>query len=130
MSSQRFQFVGVVSVAVALVDPAGAQTTISRDKIDTLEAQIAALQQEVRARKSQANNTEKKAEKAYAAATPAVKPPPAPPPTAVVRMSPGNRPSICTADGLNCVGLTARLHFDAGGYDYRPNTAGTAIRHL
>ena len=39
----------------------------------------------------------------------------------VVKM-PNNRPTICTADDQNCVSITSRLHFDVGGYDYRPNT--------
>ncbi|WP_424631652.1 OprO/OprP family phosphate-selective porin [Bradyrhizobium sp. SYSU BS000235] len=41
---------------------------------------------------------------------------------AVVSM-PNNRPTICTADGENCVGITGRLHWDVGGYDFHPNTA-------
>ena len=45
-------------------------------------------------------------------------------------MSPGNRPSICTPDGLNCIAFTSRLHFDAGGYGYDPNTASTVPQHL
>src|SRR5258705_9904022 len=49
---------------------------------------------------------------------------PAATPGVVVTM-PGNRPTICTADNLNCVSITARLHFDAGGYDYHPNTLAT-----
>jgi hypothetical protein len=41
------------------------------------------------------------ADAAYATATPLAK---APPPTgAIVKMSAGNRPSICTADSLNCI---------------------------
>ncbi len=47
----------------------------------------------------------------------------------VVKM-PNNRPTICTADDQNCVSITSRLHFDAGGYDYRPNTAATTPQHL
>lgn len=43
----------------------------------------------------------------------------------IVKM-PNNRPTICTADNMNCIAITSRLHFDAGGYDYRPNTALTA----
>jgi phosphate-selective porin OprO and OprP len=39
---------------------------------------------------------------------------------------PDNRPTICTADNLNCIAITSRLNFDAGGYDYRPNTALTS----
>jgi phosphate-selective porin OprO/OprP len=38
---------------------------------------------------------------------------------AVVTM-PNNRPTICTADNQNCIAITSRVHFDVGGYDYRP----------
>jgi phosphate-selective porin OprO/OprP len=51
-------------------------------------------------------------------------------PSDVVVTMPGNRPTICTADNLNCVAITSRLHFDAGGYDYRPNTAATNPQRL
>ena len=44
---------------------------------------------------------------------------PVAPSDAVVSM-PGNRPTICTADNQNCVSITSRLHFDAGGYDTGP----------
>src|SRR5262249_61719201 len=54
---------------------------------------------------------------------------PAPPPGAIVTM-PNNRPTICTADEQNCISLTSRLHFDAGGYDYRPNTTDTKQQKL
>ncbi|MCK1509814.1 OprO/OprP family phosphate-selective porin [Bradyrhizobium sp. 18] len=47
----------------------------------------------------------------------------------VVTMS-NNRPTICTADGANCVGITSRVHWDVGGYDYRPNTAATVPQKL
>ena len=43
---------------------------------------------------------------------------------------PGNRPTICTADNLNCAAITSRLHVDVGGYDYRPNTAATSPQRL
>ncbi len=51
-------------------------------------------------------------------------------PSDVVVSMPGNRPTICTADNQNCVAITSRLHFDAGGYDYRPNSALTSPRRL
>jgi phosphate-selective porin OprO/OprP len=57
-----------------------------------------------------------------------VKAPPLPP-DAIVRM-PNNRPTICTADEQNCIALTSHLDFDAGGYDYRPNTANTNPQRL
>jgi len=52
-----------------------------------------------------------------------------PRPDAIVKM-PNNRPTICTADEQNCIALTSRLDFDAGGYDYRPNTANTKPQRL
>jgi phosphate-selective porin OprO and OprP len=54
---------------------------------------------------------------------------PAAPPDTIVKM-PNNRPTVCTADEQNCISLTSRLHFDAGGYDYRPNTANTNPQRL
>jgi len=48
----------------------------------------------------------------------------------VVVTMPNNRPTICTADGANCVGITGRVHWDVGGYDYRPNTAATVPQKL
>src|SRR5258708_22444687 len=43
---------------------------------------------------------------------------------------PNNRPTIWSADGQNCISLTSRVHFDGGGYDYHPNTAGTVPQRL
>jgi phosphate-selective porin OprO and OprP len=54
---------------------------------------------------------------------------PVAPPEAIVLM-PNNRPTICTADQQNCVSITSRLHFDVGGYDYRPNTPATVPQAL
>src|SRR5712672_2017245 len=47
----------------------------------------------------------------------------------VVKM-PGNRPTICTADDQNCIAITSRVHFDGGGYNYRPNTPATIPQRL
>jgi phosphate-selective porin OprO and OprP len=48
---------------------------------------------------------------------------------AVVTM-PNNRPTICTADEQNCIAITSRIHWDVGGYDYRPNTTATSPQKL
>jgi phosphate-selective porin OprO/OprP len=138
MSRLKLHILCAVSLAaVSVARPAIAESNQARDKIDALEGQLAALQEEIRALKRKVNSTEKTAEKAYAAATPAAKGPPpaatkvlAPPPTAIVKMSAGNRPSICTPDGLNCIALTSRLHLDVGGYSYSPNTAATVPQFL
>ena len=51
-------------------------------------------------------------------------------PSGAVVTMPNNRPTICTADGQNCVAITGQLQLDAGGYNYRPNTAATAPQRL
>jgi phosphate-selective porin OprO and OprP len=43
---------------------------------------------------------------------------------AIIKM-PNNRPTICTADDLNCISVTSRLNFDVGGYEYHPNSSLT-----
>lgn len=54
----------------------------------------------------------------------------APPLSGVIVTMPNNRPTICTADQANCVAITSRVHWDVGGYDYRPNSASTSPQKL
>lgn len=51
-------------------------------------------------------------------------------PTGVVVTMPNNRPTFCTADEQNCVAITSRVHWDVGGYSYRPNTGATIPQQL
>jgi phosphate-selective porin OprO and OprP len=131
---------------------AKAQSAPDLDKIDRLQRQVEQLQEQLKSRteqlqeqlkllKSEMAQTKKKGvqkeplQGAYAAEVPGgansqnVKAS-APAPAAVVKMSANNRPSICTADGQNCIGLTSRVYFDAGGYSYHPNSAATTVRDL
>jgi phosphate-selective porin OprO/OprP len=118
---------GAVSLAaIFAAESANAQSApVSADQIDRLQAQIKALEREVQALKAKTTSSEK----AYAASAPVTKAP-APAPTAIAKMSAGNRPSICTVDGLNCIAITSRVHFDAGGYWYSPNSALTSPQNL
>jgi phosphate-selective porin OprO/OprP len=110
MLPNKFQLSGSVSLLALLASgSANAQSSVSSAQIDKLQEQISALQQELQAMKKKQNEVAKTAEKAYAAAPTKA---PLPPPSAIVKMSPGNRPSICTADGQNCIAFTSRLHFD------------------
>lgn len=131
---------GAASVlALIAAGSAGAQT-VSADQVDRLQSQIKALEGEIQALKGKVGNAQKTADRAFAATPPK---PAAPPPTAVAKMSPGNRPSICTVNAptvlgkavavggpVNCIAFTSRLHLDFGGYDYRPNTASTNPQRL
>jgi phosphate-selective porin OprO and OprP len=51
-------------------------------------------------------------------------------PTGAIVTMPNNRPTICSADLQNCISLTSRLHFDAGGYNYSPNSSATKPQSL
>src|SRR5262245_53916160 len=143
MSKRKWGWLGATSVAALIVaSPANAQ--VSAQQVERLQQQIEAMQRELKALRDQQQQTKqqakqaqqqaKQAQQAYAAASTKV---PVAPPTAIVKMSPGNRPSICTPDGLNCIAFTSRLHLDTGGYWYDPNTrtgflnpAGPPPQHL
>jgi phosphate-selective porin OprO/OprP len=101
------------------------QLRLMEQKLDNLQKQTAA--NTTAAAKANAK-ADAKVTVANANAAYPVKGPVAPS-DAVVSM-PGNRPTICTADNQNCVAITSRLHFDAGGYDYRPNSALTSPQRL
>ena len=113
--------IAIFSAGSATAEP----TRVSDERIEALQAQIRQLERELGSIKRTVNA----AKPAVAYVTLPSKAP-APPPTALVKMSSGNRPSICSADGLNCISLTSRLHFDFGGYKYRPNTIATAPQWL
>ncbi len=120
----------------------GADTEIAllKQQLKLMEQKLDKLQKQTTANTSAAANANAKATEVQAKvdSKPAgvananaayVKGPFGPPPDAVVHMT-NNRPTICTTDEQNCVSITSRVHFDAGGYDYHPNTAGTIPQKL
>src|SRR6478672_3968138 len=131
--------------AAAAIGLIGALTT-SQARAQSADAEIAALKQQLRLMEQKLDKLQKQTAANTAAAARAsakadtkvsvvnasaaypVKGPVAPS-DAVVKM-PGNRPTICTADDQNCIAITSRVHFDAGGYNYRPNTLATVPQHL
>jgi phosphate-selective porin OprO/OprP len=107
------------------------QLRLLEQKLDKLQRQSEANAAAAAKTKSEAKaeaRTEVKQAIANANAAVPVKGP-APAPEAVVLM-PNNRPTICTYDQQNCVAITSRIHFDVGGYDYRPNTPATVPQRL
>jgi phosphate-selective porin OprO/OprP len=107
------------SVGLAALMAAGSAKAQSADQMDKMQAQIKQLERDLAAMKSKVNSAQKTANSAAQAAYashPTTKAPAVPQP--LVKMSAGNRPSICSADGLNCIGITSRLHFDAGASQF------------
>jgi phosphate-selective porin OprO/OprP len=120
-----------------------AEITLLKQQLRMLEQKLDRLQKQTNANAQAAADANAKAAKANASAKAAdaraasvananatipVKGPAAP--SGVVVTMPNNRPTICTADEQNCVAITGRLHWDVGGYDYRPNTAATVPQKL
>jgi phosphate-selective porin OprO/OprP len=111
------------------------QLKMLEQKLDKLQNQTAAntaatakARQEAKAEAKAEARSEAKAAVANANAAIPVKGPVAP--SGVVVTMPNNRPTICTADEQNCVAITSRVHWDVGGYSYRPNTAATTPQQL
>jgi phosphate-selective porin OprO/OprP len=111
------------------------QLKMLEQKLDKLQSQTAAntaatakARQEAKAEAKAEARSEAKAALANANAAIPVKGPVAP--SGVVVTMPNNRPTICTADEQNCVAITSRVHWDVGGYNYRPDTAATVPQKL
>jgi phosphate-selective porin OprO/OprP len=125
--------VGALTVSPALAEPGtDAEIALLKQQLRVLEQKLDRLEKQSAASARAAASA--KAAVANANATiPAKAPIPSSGvitvPKAVVTM-PSNRPTICTADQQNCVALTSRIHFDGGGYNYRPNTPATAPQGL
>src|SRR5882724_470529 len=133
MSKAQLTAAAAIGVIGAFVAPqaraqsAGADAEIAalKQQLHLMEQKLDKLQRQTAANTAAAAHANAKADAkvgvAGANAAIPVKGPVAP--SDVVVTMPGNRPTICTADNLNCVSITSRLHFDAGGYNYHPNTA-------
>lgn len=117
-------------VAAAVIFTAGrADAQDSADvRLEALQAEIRKLQKEVGILKRDIAKGRQEIRRTVEQVAETRTAPPADVPK--VRMSSGNRPSICSADGRNCIALTGRLQLDFGGYDYRPNTTATTPQDL
>ena len=140
MHKLNLPYKSALIAVTALAAPAYAETANTNDaEIAMLKQQLKLMEQKLdKLQKQTTANTATAASantKAEARTVDVSKEPPAypikgtKPFDAVVHM-PNNRPTICTIDEQNCIAVTSRLHLDAGGYDYRPNTAATNPQKL
>jgi phosphate-selective porin OprO/OprP len=130
-SPARSESAGSSDAEIALLRQ---QLRMLEQKLDRLQKQTnsntqAAADANAKAAKANSKNVDAKAASVTNAnAAVPVKGPLAP--SGVVVTMPNNRPTICTGDEQNCVGITSRVHWDVGGYNYRPNTAATVPQKL
>lgn len=131
MSFTTHKILGTIGVIGALAaGPAHAQS--SNDDIAALKAQLRALEKKLDSVQKQANTTAKQTESVkqnFANANAAMHKKAVPFLDARLTM-PGNRPTFCTDDGMNCIAITGRLHLDTGAYSFSPKSAGTQPQGL
>ena len=145
MAATAIGLAGVLAASQAQAQSAGnsdqeiallkQQLKMLEQKLDKLQSQTAAntaaaakTRAEAKAEAKAEARSEAKAVVANANAAFPVKG--APQVAGVIVTMPNNRPTICTADQANCVAITGRVHWDVGGYDYRPDTAATVPQKL
>ncbi len=127
MSFTTNKFLGTVAVLGALAVSGAAHAQATQDDVAALKAQLRALEKKLDNVQKQANATQKQqavTQANFANANAAMHKKAVPFVDATLTM-PGNRPTFCTGDGMNCVAITGRIHFDAGAYSFSPKSAST-----
>jgi len=125
VSAAAISLITVLGTSQAQAQSSGADAEIAvlKQQLRLMEQKIDRLQKQTAVNTTAAASAKADAKVAIANANAAI---PTKAPVAhldALLTMPGNRPTFCTADNLNCVSITSRVHFDAGGYDFRPNTA-------
>jgi phosphate-selective porin OprO and OprP len=126
MSLKKYLLSSVAACGALLaVAPAQAQSSATLNgQIQALQEQVRALNQKLQNLQSQVVQTQRNAAVTSAPvadikAAPAV----AAAPSGIVVSMPNGRPTIATADGRNSIALTGRIHWDVGDYiHYSPRT--------
>lgn len=129
----KFTSVAAVGLLGTLLAPQAQAQSAGADEVAALKQQLQAMEQKLeKLQKQTSANTAAaaKVEARVAHANPAYPVKGLMAPSDVVVRMPNNRPTICTADDQNCIAITGRLHLDAGGYNYGPNTAATSPQRL
>ena len=116
--------IGALATSQARAQSSGADAEIAllKQQLRLMEQKIDRLQKQTAVNTTAAANAKADAKAAVANANAAIPVKAAVAPSGAVFTMPNNRPTFCTADNQNCVSVTSRVHFDAGGYDFRPNT--------
>jgi phosphate-selective porin OprO/OprP len=134
-TAAAFGLIGASLASPAQAEPADnnqAEIALLKQQLRLMEQKLDKLQKQTAANAAAAANANAKADAkvgvADANAAYPVKGPIAR--SGVVVTMPNNRPTICTADNLNCIAITSRVHFDVGGYNYRPDTTATSPQKL
>src|SRR3984957_3511848 len=135
MTAAAISLIGALITTRAEAQSAGgpdAEITLLKEQLRLMEQKLEKLQKQTAANTTAAAKANAKvdAKVVNVASTNTAYPVKGTTPIDAVVHMPNNRPTICTIDEQNCISITSRLHLDAGGYNYRPNTAATAPQKL
>ena len=103
--------------ALTAIAPAHAQSSASLNRqIEALQEQVRALNQQLQNLQSQVVQTQRNQAVTNETVTQMKATPAAPAASGIVASMPNNRPTLSTADGRNTVSLVGRVHWDIGDY--------------
>lgn len=126
MSFTNHKLLGTLGVLGVLASGQVHAQTVNDGDLAALKAQLRALEKKLEAVQHKTAEVQKQS---IANANAAVHRKAGVFPEPTLKM-PGNRPTFCSADGLNCIAVTSRLHLDAGAYSYSPRSAASAPQTL
>lgn len=116
--------------ALALAAPVKAQSASAlNSQIQALQDQVRQLNQQLQSLQGQVQQTQQNQVQTEKAVSQIKSSPGGGVGGAVVKMLNG-RPVFESADGQTTLGITGRLHFDVGAYDFKPDSKGTTPQSL
>jgi len=128
MSSATHKIFGTIGLLGVLASGSAHAQSANDEQIAILKQQLRALEKKLDNVQKQTNTVQKQTasvKESVANANAAYMPKKAVPFLNATLTMPGNRPTFCTSDGLNCIAITGRLHLDTAAYSFNPKSAGT-----
>lgn len=133
MSFTPHKLFGAIGLIGALASGSAQAQSANDEQISILKQQLRALEKKLDNVQKQTDTVQKQTasvKQSFANANAAYPAKKAVPFIAANLKMPGNRPTFCTEDGLNCIAITGRLHLDTAAYSYNPRSASTSPSSL
>jgi len=133
MSFTTHKILGAIGVIGALATGQAHAQSANDEQIALLKQQLRALEKKLDSVQKQTNTVQKQTDsvkQSVANANAAYMPKKAVPYIDATLKMPGNRPTFCSSDGLNCIAITGRLHLDTAAYSYNPKSVSTSPQSL
>ncbi|WP_295845134.1 porin [Tardiphaga sp.] len=133
MSFTPHKLFGAIGLIGALASGSAHAQSANDDQISILKQQLRALEKKLDNVQKQTDTVQKQTasvKQSFANANASYPAKKAVPFIAANLKMPGNRPTFCTEDGMNCIAITGRLHLDTAAYSYNPRSGTTSPSSL